>query len=371
VTYVLAVDDVEQNLVALQALLASPGITVLCATSGAQALELLLSHEVAVALLDVQMPKMDGFELAELMRGAARTRDVPIIFVTAAGPDPARRFRGYEAGAVDFLNKPIDPQILRHKVDIFVRLYEQKLRLNEQLDTLSRLLRTNETLTAVLGHDLRNPLDSILGNARLIERASKDDIVRGAAGRIASSVARMARMIDQLLDLARVRSGRLELHPERADLLEIARAAIDEARAGAPDAPPIVLAHDGDTAGRWDVDRLAQVLSNLLGNAIAHGRAGSEIRVSIDGTSPHRVRLDVRNEGTIPAELQPSIFDPFKRPARGASPSGGLGLGLHIVQQLVQLHLGAVSVESTRLTGTRFSVELPREVGAAQSPRVR
>ena len=111
-TRVLVVDDLEANLVALAALLADPGIEVLQASSGGRALELLLEHDVAVALLDVQMPKMDGFELAELIRGAARTRDVPIIFLTAAGPDPGRRFRGYEAGAVDFLTKPIEREPL-------------------------------------------------------------------------------------------------------------------------------------------------------------------------------------------------------------------------------------------------------------------
>src|SRR5207342_1172981 len=112
-TQVLIVDDVPQNLVAIAALLARPGVKVLQARSGTEALEILLVEEVALALVDVQMPQMDGFELAELIRGSERTRHTPLIFLTASASDPSRTFRGYEAGAVDFLHKPIDPQVLR------------------------------------------------------------------------------------------------------------------------------------------------------------------------------------------------------------------------------------------------------------------
>src|SRR5580698_6967122 len=123
----LLVDDLEENLLALSALLASPDVEILTARSGREALELLLVHEVALALLDVQMPEMDGFELAELMRGAERTRFVPIIFVTAGGWDSGRLFRGYEAGAVDFLYKPLDPVLLGQKVATFAELHRQRI----------------------------------------------------------------------------------------------------------------------------------------------------------------------------------------------------------------------------------------------------
>src|SRR5712671_1700547 len=122
----LLVDDLEENLLALSVLLRRQDVEILVARSGAEALELLLVHDVALALLDVQMPEMDGFALAELMRGAERSRHVPIIFVTAATEEQHRVFRGYDAGAVDFLFKPIDPRILRHKVDTFFQLYKQR-----------------------------------------------------------------------------------------------------------------------------------------------------------------------------------------------------------------------------------------------------
>lgn len=131
---ILAVDDVPENLVALEALLKRDGLEMLKAASGEEALELLLVNDVALALLDVQMPGMDGFELAELMRGTERTRGVPIIFLTAVATDERRRFRGFEAGAVDYLLKPVDTQIVRNKVDVFVELFAQRRELARQRD---------------------------------------------------------------------------------------------------------------------------------------------------------------------------------------------------------------------------------------------
>lgn len=133
----LLVDDLEENLLSLEALLKRSDVLLLKARSGDEALELLLQHDVALALIDVQMPGLSGYELAELMRGNERTRRVPIIFVTAGTADGARRFRGYEAGAVDFIQKPIEPDILRSKVDVFVELYVQRQLLAAQRDELA------------------------------------------------------------------------------------------------------------------------------------------------------------------------------------------------------------------------------------------
>src|ERR1051325_9543135 len=129
----LSVDDVAENLIALEALLRRDEVQVMCVRSGAEALELLLVHDVAIAVVDVQMPDMDGFELAELMRGAARTKHVPIIFITAGARDPTRVFKGYESGAVDFLFKPIDPHILKHKIDVLLDLADQRRRVTQVL----------------------------------------------------------------------------------------------------------------------------------------------------------------------------------------------------------------------------------------------
>src|SRR5215510_2922538 len=142
---ILLVDDLEENLVALEALVRGPERQILTARNGTQALELLLEHDVALALVDVQMPDMDGFTLAELMRGTERTRHIPIILLTAGAQDPQRVFHGYDAGAVDFLFKPIEPAILLNKVETFVQLQRQRVQLEQTL-------RLNEMFMAVLGH---------------------------------------------------------------------------------------------------------------------------------------------------------------------------------------------------------------------------
>ncbi len=144
------VDDVADNLLTTQLLLARPGLAVLVASSAADALELLAQHEVALALLDVQMPEVDGFELAERMRRDDHTRRVPIIFMTGNGVDPSRTFLGYEAGAVDFLLKPVDSRVLESKVGVFVELYRQRQELCERNAELERLLLLNETMAEEL-----------------------------------------------------------------------------------------------------------------------------------------------------------------------------------------------------------------------------
>jgi PAS domain S-box-containing protein len=150
---ILLVDDIEENLIALEALLRREDTEILLAQSGREALELILVHEFSLALLDVQMPEMDGFELAELMRGSERSKYIPIIFVTAGAGDALRVFRGYESGAVDFLFKPVDPHILRQKVDTFVRLDQQKKQLTAQYARIQEseaLLRAMMDTTAAL-----------------------------------------------------------------------------------------------------------------------------------------------------------------------------------------------------------------------------
>ena len=357
---VLIVDDVPQNLVAISALLARPGVAVLQAASGTAALEILLVEDVAVALVDVQMPQMDGFELAELIRGSERTRHTPIIFLTASASDPGRTFRGYEAGAVDFLHKPIDPQVLRSKVDVFIELHDQKRRLSEQLAELRQALRMNEVFVAVLGHDLRNPLSAVINGAELVARLSTDEKVQRVAARIRSSADRMTRMIEQLLDVARIRSGRIEMKPAEGDLRQLSQALIDELQKDGM-APRVELSVVGETLGRFDPDRMGAAISNLVANAMQHGSPESPIRVHIDGSAGERLVLRVSNDGVIPPDILATIFEPFHSSGPSSRPQGGLGLGLYIVQQFVSAHGGSVQARSTTADGTVFEIALPRK----------
>ena len=351
---VLIVDDIEENLVALEALLRRDGLEVLIAHSGAEALELLLAHDISLALLDVQMPEMDGFELAELMRGAEKTKRVPIIFVTAGARDSKRTFKGYETGAVDFLYKPVEPHILRGKVEVFFELARQRRE-------LENALRLNELFVGILGHDLRNPLGAIIAGTEILEGHVTDDLSKKVLKRMMSSSNRMKEMIDEMLDLTRARlGGGLDLVRSRRslDLHELMSHAIDELRTQHPNRE-ILITSDGTCETVGDPDRLLQLFSNVVGNAIVHGSPEAPVTTRIV-QSADVILCEITNQGTIPEDVLPTLFEPFRSKPR-ADRTAGLGLGLFIAQQIAKAHGGEIRVESRETFGTRFTVRLPRE----------
>ncbi len=360
---VLLVDDLDENLLALKALLHRPDVEVLTARSGREALELLLVHDVALALLDVQMPEMDGFELAELMRGADRTRRVPIIFVTAGAREVGRVFRGYEVGAVDFLFKPIDPVLLAHKVSTFVDLHHQRLEIERLAEERSEMLRLNEMFIAAISHDLRSPLSSVLMGASLLDREVSSPSARQTLARVRSSAERMVGMLDQLYDLARARlGGGIAIDPKDANFRALADKVLEELRLVYPDRALQVTYDEGSTTGVWDESRIEQIIANLVGNALRYGTKGTDVRVSIRSSASSMV-LEVHNAGAISEEIRATLFDPFRRGETGRDSRAArdsLGLGLFIVRQIVLAHGGTIDVTSSPDHGTTFRVELPR-----------
>jgi len=348
----LIVDDVEENLVAVEALLRRDGLELLLARSGAEALELLLVHEVSLALLDVQMPEMDGFELAEYMRGTERTRRVPIIFLTAGHRDQQRAFRGYEQGAVDFLFKPIVSEVLCSKANVFFELACQRRRLVDAL-------RVNELFVGILGHDLRNPLAVIVSGAAVLKRHLTDPGQVRNLERMTSAGQRMTTMIDQMLDLTRIRIGDglgVGMH-ETIDVHQLIQRVRDEFRISSPQTE-VIMHCVGGSSILGDQGRLLQLFSNLMGNAIQHG--GREVPVSVHlACSPSHVVVTIHNAGTIPSQVMSELFEPFRGRGERSSHPVGLGLGLYISRQIARAHRGDIAVHSDE-SGTTFSVELPR-----------
>jgi signal transduction histidine kinase len=218
--------------------------------------------------------------------------------------------------------------------------------------------RLRECWSGVLGHDLRNPLSAIRMGAAALQRRGAGEVDTRLLSRIESSAERMGRMIDQLLDFTRLRAaGGLTLERRALDLAELSRRVVDELELAHPERRLRVEAQ-GDTCGEWDADRLAQVLSNLVGNAIAHGGVEQPVEVHLRGGEA-AVTLAVHNGGEpIPEGFRPLLFDPFRRP-RGGNRSG-LGLGLFITSQIVAAHGGDIAVASTDGSGTTFTVTLPR-----------
>lgn len=343
----LLVDDHVENLIALEALVRRDGLEVLVAQSGSEALELLLKHDVSLALLDVQMPEMDGYELATLMRGAKRTKHVPIIFVTADARVPWRMFTGYSSGPVDFLFKPIVPNILKDKAAIFFELGCKRR-------DFSQAVRLNELFVGTLGHDL-------MEDAEALRQQIVDDSQLRTLARMAAGSHRMKEMIAQLLELTRALLAGGVAFPCAHDPIDIGvlvRRAIDELQATSPGLD-VVIEASGDCTTGGDPDRLVQLFSNLVGNALHHGTPGMPCSVRIAG-GERRITIQVHNQGVIPPERLPSIFELLRGRTNTAPPHGGLGIGLFISQQIARAHDGDLAVVSNSASGTVFTVHLPR-----------
>jgi signal transduction histidine kinase len=274
---------------------------------------------------------------------------------------PVRGLDGSIEGVMTFDVEVTEQVLARKKVEAVAAQLQQASADRERLIAdLSRTVRFSEMFVGILGHDLRNPLSAIMTAASTLERRADNERVARRAARILNSANRMGRMIDQILDFTRIRLGKgLPLACKRVDLAEICRQVVDEFEGGS--AAGVKVGTRGNALGVWDPDRLSQLISNLLGNAIEHGRRGLPVDIDIEGSDPRMVSLTVSNDGTVPPELVPIIFEPFRagkdRKHRGSS---GLGLGLFITQQIALAHGGTISLRSADGEGTHFVVELPR-----------
>jgi signal transduction histidine kinase len=368
--YFLLVDDLEENLLSLEALLKRDGLKMLKAKSGEEALELLLVHDVALALLDVQMPGMDGFALAEFMRGTERTRHIPIIFVTAGSGDSQRRFRGYEAGAVDFIQKPIEADILRSKANVFFDLFRQRKQIAVQRDELKAVTdalreadRRKDEFLAMLGHELRNPITVFSLGVELLRQPREWDDFESIRARMERQVSQLKRLVDDLLDIGRISGGKISLHKQRVDLNAVLHSAIESSRPNL-DAAGHSFTADLPCDPVWlhaDHTRLAQVVANLLNNAAKYTPRGGIVSL-VARCDSDVAEIEVKDNGVgIPEDMQGQVFEIFAQVAEHRSQSaGGLGIGLALVQKLVALHDGTVSVQSEGAgKGSTFVVRLP------------
>jgi signal transduction histidine kinase len=363
---VLLVDDLQENLLALEALIRQPGRRIFTARTGDDALSLMLEHSFALAILDVQMPSMNGFELAELMRGTERTRAIPIVFVSAAGRELNYAFRGYESGAVDFLYKPIDPHAVRSKVNVFVDLFRQRQELQAAKSELQRAVTMRDDFMSLIAHELRNPLNSVYLQAQLRRkmlsspRPPDPQAMIKMVERDERQIRSMVRLLDDMLDVSRARTGNLAIVPGPFDLAASARAVVEAIQAqadgsgvtltlAAPDTLPVV----------GDEFRIEQVITNLLTNALRYGQ-GKPVTVAV-GIREHEPEafVSVRDQGMGVAEAdQERIFEQFER-TDGVSQIAGLGLGLYIARQIAQAHQGRLEVRSAPGEGAEFILSVP------------
>lgn len=407
---VLVVDDDTKNLLAIESVLNGASYRLNKAQTGAEALMALMNGDFAAIVLDVQMPDMSGIELAKMIKQRKRTQHIPIIFLTAHYREDEHAVLGYDVGAVDYLTKPINPAVLRSKVNVFVDLFrktraladmnitaqaaEEALRLanmelaarNEALEREAeereRRIRAEsaqaeaeeanaakDRFLAMLSHELRTPLSPIVHAVALIEESECPPAIREHIATIRRNVRLEARLIDDLLDLARIRNGKLRLELQPVDVHEVLRQAIKICYADLAERRIHVVEklEAPEPHVRGDFARLQQVFWNLLTNAAKFSPENSTIEVRTFATEPGgRISIEITDQGIgIAPEKLDRIFDAFEQGARHSQ--AGLGLGLAICKALVEMHSGIIAVHSDGPNrGASFIIRLPAATPTGQ-----
>jgi two-component system sensor histidine kinase/response regulator len=372
---ILMVDDSPDKLLAMESVLDDLGQNLIKAFSGEEALRLLLKQEFALILLDVNMPGMDGFETAQMIRKRRSLEHIPIIFVTALSTTDADVFKGYAFGAVDYILTPFVPEILKTKVGVFIDLWRQRRqlqekaeafkKLNENLEAraqeLSAINRELESFCYTIAHDLRAPLRAMEGLTTLLleDYAEKlDDAAQDYGERIRSSAARMDQMIQELLSYSRLTLIEFQPQPIRLSRLlkdALSQLAWDLEQKGAT--INLKRSHH-QVLGHYTM--LVQVIVNLISNAVKFIPPDVKPVVNIhDEKRGDQVRIWVEDNGIgIAPEHQQRIFRIFER-LHGRESYSGTGIGLAIVEKAISRMKGQVGVESDLGKGSRFWVELP------------
>ncbi len=408
---ILMVDDQPAKLLSYEAILGGLGENLIKATSGREALEHLLRTDIAIILMDVSMPEIDGFELAAMIRQHPRYQKTAIIFVSAVHLTELDRLKGYEAGAVDYIPVPVIPEILRAKVSVFAELYrktrqleglnrelerrveertaalaasterlresEGRLKVILQSERQARLaaevaIQAHDVFLSIAAHELKTPLTGLRASAQLITRKLKrDDVVvppwlADGLRIVDQQSERLMRLIEQVLDMSRLDQNKLVAERIPTDVVALADKLIAGSRARTTK-HTFVLTADPTLVADVDPLQIEQVLSNLLDNAIKYSPEGGQIDVEVRKTDGEHMCLAVRDRGIgIPPEKREAIFARFYQ-AHTEDHRSGLGLGLYISQQIVEMHEGKISVEFPSDGGARFVVALPVQAMALAS----
>lgn len=357
---ILIVDDDAVNRELLCAYLDGAGHQLFEADSGEGALALVEAMAPDLVLLDVMMPGMGGLETTRRLKQQAREQFLPVVLVTALG-DPSARLDGLRAGADEFLTKPVDRHELTLRVGNLLALRHKELALLKQNVELLELQRFREEMSAMIVHDLKNPLSVIMSNIEYVLDSTVDDEQerREALQDSRAASRRVSRLLANLLDVARLEGGRLELHRTRTPASALIEPLVRQ-RGHMAKARDIELSTSVEqTAQLWaDVDLIGRVLENVLDNAFRHTPPGGRIDVAA-AAGPSAVQLRIGNSGApIPVEERSRIFEKFAQ-RTGAAGRMNLGLGLYFCRLATEAHSGRIWIEQTPALPTVFNVELP------------
>lgn len=374
---ILIVDDKMENIIALEALIKRDDVNLISTTLPNEALRISWEQDISIALVDVQMPEMDGFELVEILKSNPRTKDILVIFVTAISTETKYAVRGLSAGAVDYLYKPINPFVTSAKVDSFIQIVRNQreiLRKNTQLEKYQKELvkakelaeqgkKIKENFLANMSHEIRTPINGIIGLINLLGQTGLSDNQNEMLNLLRTASSSLLGVINDVLDLSKIESGKFKINRAETNLVELCNTLVNLLNIGAKE-KKIQLSLDLDpnlpTKIMADSLRLNQILMNLIGNAIKftdHGEVNFMVRVKDKKGNNVRLEFAVKDTGIgIAKENIDKIFEVFEQADDQTTVKfGGTGLGLSIVKNLAKLKGGELHVQSEEGKGSLFT----------------
>lgn len=366
---ILLVDDRIENLIALETVLQDMDVELIKVTSGNEALKQTLNHQFALALIDIQMPEMDGYELAGILREEEKTSSLPFIFISGVFTDNLNIFKGYDKGAFSFITKPFQPEILRNKVKLFIDNYQHETllkSLNKDLEEknseLHDLNKELEAFTYSVSHDLRAPLRVINGYSNILIEdyfENADPEAQKLLKNINANSLKMSRMIDAFLSLSK--TARKELVKTRVDMDALVQSVLDELK-GSMDVSNVKWKIHKLSGCYGDQQLLRQVLVNLISNAVKYSSKKQEPEVEIDSEETAKdIRYWVKDNGSgFDMKYASKLFGVFQR-LHSPAEFEGTGVGLAIIQRVIARHGGSVWAEGEEGVGATFGFAIPKE----------
>ncbi|WP_316770306.1 hybrid sensor histidine kinase/response regulator [Pedobacter frigiditerrae] len=365
---ILIVDDTPENLISLKKVLEKNNFEVDTASSGEEALKKVLRNSYVLIILDVQMPGMDGFEVAEAISGYSKAKETAIIFLSAANTEFKFIAKGYSSGGLDYITKPVDINILLLKVKTFYRIYEQNRKLNEMQKTLIEEIefrkeaeRKKDEFISIASHELKTPLTSVKGYVQLLERSvNKGDTetVKKHLAKAQIQLEKLNSLIADLLDISKIESGKLKFNKQNFSIDQLLDNVIEVMHQSNPE----FKIHKKGIANCeifGDEMRVEQVIVNFLTNAIKYSPGTSEIELTIN-VKDEQLYVAVKDYGIgmLPEQLA-HVFDKFYRVEETSQRFQGLGIGLYISSEIIKRHGGQVGVNSTYGKGSEFYFLMP------------
>ncbi|WP_113638130.1 ATP-binding response regulator [Nubsella zeaxanthinifaciens] len=373
---ILLVDDTPENLISLKNVLEKHGFEVDTAGSGEEALKKVLKNSYVLIILDVQMPEMDGFEVAEVISGYSKAKETAIIFLSAANTEFRFIAKGYSSGGLDYITKPVDINILLLKIKTFYRIYEQSRKLNdiqkallEEIEFRKAAESKKDEFISIASHELKTPLTSVKGYIQLLERglAKGDiDLVKSHLSKAQIQLEKLNGLIADLLDISKIESGKLKFNKQYFDFDQLLEGIIEVLHQSNPEFK-IIKEGKVSTPIFADEMRIEQVIVNFLTNAIKYSPGTCEAKLNVR-LQNKELYLGVRDYGIgmRPEQVQ-RVFEKFYRVEETSQRFQGLGIGLYISSEIIKRHGGQINVKSNYGEGSEFYFTIPIEPLVAEA----